>query len=145
MSYQNLGSLNRLLVELIVTNNPALSIQRYAMGRSNLDINKLDPANIRIDANTGSVNSPQPYQKMQLTINILKTTGGAAQAWEEQVQKSALVGDVVAYTDSAIYGPFTLRNCSVDNIQPGMMDGNTATVVLTLTGDYVINNDQWSI
>lgn len=144
MAYQNLGNLNRLLTSLIVTSSPSLSISNYSMGRGLLTLSRQDPANIRIDANTGSVNSPQPYQKAQVSIQILKTTGSAAQAWENQMLSSVLIGDIEVYTDSTTFESFKLLNCSIENIQEGTFDGNSATVDLMIVGDMQINNAFWA-
>jgi hypothetical protein len=143
MQYPNLGVLNRLLTEVVVTSNPSLNISNYCMGRSTLSVNPLDPVNIKYDANTGTVDSVQPYQKVQVTIQILKTIGTAGAAWEAQKNKNARIGDLTVYSDSTNYPQLTLRNCAIDNINYGSFDGGSPTVDLMITGEAQINSDYW--
>lgn len=137
------GLLNRVLTNVVVTNFPALSVTAPFMSKSLAQLTFDAPAVDQIATATGIVNSPVPYVMGQLVVNILRSQS-VASLFYAQWQADAVIGSVTAYSDSTTLPPFTLKNCSILDIDPGAFDGQDPTTKVTIKGVYYVNSDLWS-
>lgn len=141
------GNLNKLKASLLWTNFPSLNVTPPYLGTEGIGLVFEGRAVARLPSMTGIVNSPEPYQPVMVTVNLLKTQA-LAQLYEEQKQTNSVLGagtlrpDVS--TDSAGLGPFELLNMSIDNVRELRMNGSDSGYVVTLGGYYLINSQLWN-
>ena len=138
------GNLNRLRATLLWSDAPELNITPSFLGQGGLSISFDGEATGRIPTMTGIVNSPEPFQGVTITANLLKTQSLAA-AYETRKQNNTLIGGGTLRADvqGGGIGPFELLNMSVSNVREISMNGGDAGYVVTLGGYYLINSQLW--
>ena len=116
------GTLNRLLTSIKVISNPGLNITRGYFANRMATITFEGQATDYIDAQTGGVQSPRPYQSTSVLAYLLKSQP-LSQSWESQRLTSTSIGDVVVTTDSPVLGPYYLSNCVLMNVNELNLSG----------------------
>ena len=75
---------------------------------------------------------------MGVHINLLKSQA-LANAYEQQLQAQATIGDIIVRTDSVTLQSFTVYNSSIINVEELDFSGTTADYMVTLEGYYPVN------
>jgi hypothetical protein len=100
-----------------------------------------------INTMTGAVTSLEPFQKVELRAQLIKTQSLAA-AYKLQIENSALLGDGTVRPDLATsspgLGPWQLSNMAIESVEPVELNGVAAWYILTLGGYYSINQSAWN-
>lgn len=138
------GSLNRLRASVIWPAFPALNVTAPFLGKEGIRLALEGEATVFIETMTGAVTSPQPYQLIALTINLIKSQP-LAEAYKSQVELSALLGDGVVRPDATPLSPYQLTNCSIQNVRELNFDGSDAGYAVALKGYYNINSALWNL
>lgn len=138
------GSLNKVRAHIVVPAYPTLNISPSYMGDDGFTLDIDEDMVRQIKTMTGLVNSPEPYVEATCTINLLRTQALSLQ-WMQQAENTAQIGRIVAHSDSAAFTGRTVHNCSILKVQPGRMNGSTATVDAIIRGVYYVNNSMWSL
>lgn len=137
------GLLNRVITSVVVAAFPALNVTSPFMAKGQAVLTFDGQAVEQVGTATGIVNSPAPFVMANIEVNILRSQGLAA-AFYAQWQASAVIGTVTAYPDSTALGPFTLSNCSIQDIAPGPFDGQDPTTKVSIKGVYYVNASLWA-
>lgn len=137
------GTLNRVRCHIVVPALTALNITASYMVKNFATISFDDAFSDQIPTGTGIVNSPAPYVLASISVGLIRTQS-LALAWLNQVNATAILGDVVVHSDTAAFPSITVNNASILHIQPGPYDGMDPTVQLALRGIYYTNNDLWN-
>lgn len=133
------GTLNRLKGSVLVETDDSLNVTAPFLGPEGITLAFEGTATAYYPTMTGAVTSPEPYQAVTLTVNLLKTQNLAAQ-WEAQRQKNSLLGDVTVTTDAAPLPSYDLINCSIENVRELKFAGTDPGFIVTVRGYYPINS-----
>lgn len=139
------GTLNRLKVSVVLASAPELNITPSYLGKEMLSTSFDGDATTSIPTATGAVQSPEPYQKVTITVHLLKTQN-LASAYKARMEANSLLGDITVWPDvqtgqGLTNYPFT--NCAIQGVREVKFDGMDPGWVLTLSGYYLINNNLW--
>lgn len=145
-----LGGLNRVIAGVQFDTFPGLNISASYLGKEGIRLVPDGMVTTKLPAMTGYVTSPEPYQVVTVTVNLLKSQALGA-AFKAQIENlTSLVGNFVVYPDTTVSDPnsgvdysYSLTNGIIENAVPGPFDGNDALWVLTLGGQYNINLGLW--
>ena len=113
------------------------------LGKEGISISFDGEATTTIDTMTGVVQSPEPYQRVTMTIHLIKSQALAA-AYKAQIELSTLLGDCIIRPDARELGPYSLSNGAISNVNPLKFDGTDAGWVLMGRAVYNINDSLWN-
>jgi hypothetical protein len=137
------GQLNRVLGSVNWIDQAALNVTAPFLGKAGISISFDGEATTFINTMTGQVQSPEPYQPILLTLNLLKTQN-LAQLYETQRRVSTFIGDGQVYPDvpqsSGGIPIYPIYNCAIRNIREMSFNGEDAGFVVTIGGYYLINS-----
>lgn len=139
----SLGSLNRLVASVTYQNFPSLNVTPSFLGRDAIRL-ALDGDAVRfLPVLAGLVPSPEPYQGVTLTLNLLKTQTLAA-LYKSQQESQCLVGNCVVRPDVATtLPPYDLINMAIETVRELSFSGEDASFTVTLRGYYLVNAQLW--
>jgi hypothetical protein len=137
-----LGSLNRLIASVTWPQFPQLNITPSFLGREAISLAFEGDATLFLPQLTGTVTSPEPYQRVTLTINLVRTQGIAA-LYEAQRQANSPLGPGVVRPDSSALPPYPLINCGILNVRELRFSGEDAGYVVSIGGYMLINASLW--
>jgi|SRR5580765_525948 len=139
-----LGNLNRLRANVIVTNNPALNVLNYNLAEGGITATFEGEMAKIIPAMTSTVNSPSPYQIVNLTLHINRAQA-LSTIWSQQYRSDTRIGQVILTFDSATVPEKVLHNCVITNLGSISMDGGNVSFDVTIRGYDVINESLWNV
>lgn len=138
------GVLNRILSAVYWDSSPSLNVTAPYLGKAGILLSFDGEATTFIATMTGQVQSPEPFQPILLTLNLLKTQQ-LAQLYETQRRKNTFLGNGQAYPDvpqaSGGIPIYPLNNCAIRNIRELNFSGDDASFVVTVGGYTLINSD----
>ena len=137
------GILNKVRTHIVVPGNVALNATASNMAKSQAVLTFEGPFVMQEETATGIVNSPQPFVMAQIVLSLLRSQALAG-LWIAQAQTASILGNVVAYPDSANFPAVTLENCSITDIDPGAFDGVDPATKITIKGVYRTNSIMWA-
>lgn len=138
------GTLNRLRASVSIPDRPELNITASFLGKDGISVSLTGDATLTIPTMTGTVQSPEPYMLVELTVALLRTQTLGNQ-YKLQMELNTLLGDFTVRPDSSILSPYTFRNGAIARVRELPMNGTDAGYVATLTGYYNINDDLWNL
>jgi hypothetical protein len=138
------GTLNRLRGSVTIADFPNLNITAPYLGKAGIRLSLDDPTTTIINTMTGTVTSPEPYQSVTLSINLLKTNG-LGEIYKKQIEDNTVIGNVTVTTDTAALSTYPLVNCAIESVRELDFSGEDAGYNVTIRGYYVINNSLWSL
>jgi hypothetical protein len=133
------GHLNRIAQSIVVQQFPSLLITGSFLGRRGIRWDPEGKAVDRIPTMTGAVNSPQPYQMVTVTANLLKSQN-LALLWRAQMELLAVIGPVLVTTDATNFLPYQLVDASIITAPPLDFAGTDADYNVVIEGTYYINS-----
>ena len=133
------GTLNRLKGSVVWQNFSALNVTAPFLNREGIRLALDGDATRFLPTLTGAVTSPEPYQMVTLTINLLKTQGLAAQ-YKRQMETQTVLGDCVVRPDTIALPPYDLVNCALESVRELSFSGEDAGFSVTVRGYYNINS-----
>lgn len=155
------GTLNRLVASVIWQNFPFLNVTPSFLNREGLRLSLDGEATRFLPTLTGAVTSPEPYQMVSLSINLLKTQPLSA-LYKAQMETNCLLGDGVIRPDVAIGGavsgsvitavtgqtggltPYDITNCALESVREQTYNGEDAGWTIMVRGYYLINSNLWN-
>jgi hypothetical protein len=144
--YQNPGNVNRLVASISWANFSGLTVTAPSLDKGGIDLTFSGGATGELDAMTGVVLSPEPYQKCNFTAHVLKTQPLAG-LFQAQLQLSALLGPCTIRPDLGAGGqglqPYSIQNSAIQTVNTITMNGTTAGYDLVFTGTYYINTSSY--
>src|ERR1700722_15846993 len=93
------GTLNLLRGSVVVTNFPSLNITAPFLGKAGIRLTFEGDTTLYIDTMTGAVTSPQPYLRVTVEADLLKTQN-LATLYKQQQELLSTIGDLVVYSDA---------------------------------------------
>lgn len=137
--FVQLGSLNKLLANVKFTTNPGLNIPAQYMSLDGLRVGFEGQAATPIDVMMGVVPSGNPYIRVTLRFGVVKSLA-IANAWKQQLESAAQVGDFVVRPDVAGFAAFDFSNGFILNPEELVLNGSDASFRLSLCATYYINS-----
>ena len=137
------GTLNRLRASVVWASNASLNVTAPYLGREGIRLALEGETTTFINTMTGAVTSPEPYQVVNLTINLLKTQGLAA-VYKGQMELSALIGDGTVYPDASTLPVYSIINCAIQSVRELSFAGEDAGWAVSIKGYYLVNSALWS-
>lgn len=138
------GTLNRLRGSVVWQNYPTLNVTAPYLSKEGIRLSLDGEATVFLPTITGAVTSPEPYQMITLTMNILKTNGLAA-LYQAQMVDTTLLGNGTVKTDTSSLPVFPLVNCAIEGVREMPFNGEDASFVVMIRGYYIINNALWNL
>jgi hypothetical protein len=138
------GTLNRVRGSAVFSSFPELNITASYLGRGMISLALEGTATTMLPTTTGLVTSPEPYQMVNVSINLLRSQPLSA-AYKAKMEKSTLMGPVNIITDSPTLPDYNLLNCAITGLRELPFTGEDAGFVVTLGGYYLINSDLWNL
>ncbi|MDE2105749.1 MAG: hypothetical protein KGL39_51470 [Patescibacteria group bacterium] len=138
------GVLNRLRGSVVLTDHPELNITASFLGEEAIRLALEGEPTTRIPTLTGIVQSPEPYQLCNVTVNLLKTQS-LADAYKKQYELSTLLGNITVRPDSSALSPYSLINCSLGPVRELSFNGRDPGFVVSMGGYYLINSSLWNL
>ncbi|MBG0863106.1 MULTISPECIES: hypothetical protein [Burkholderia] len=139
---QPLGTLNRVAAHVVFSSFPQLNIVPENLAKAGVSLEPQGAVVTIIEAMTGTINSPEPYVQVHLTIALNKTSP-VADLFKKQIEQYGVLGDVDVYTDTPALSKYSLRNVSIQSQGAVNTSGTDATFTVTLAGTWDINNSMW--
>ena len=139
----SLGSLNRLRASVTIPSFTALNVTAPYLGKEGISISIEGEAVTYLPALTGGVPSPEPYQMVRVTMQLLKSQNLAAQ-YKAQYELLALIGDITVKSDTVTYPTYTFTNCSIASMPNLKYNGEDPNCPIELRGYYLVNNSLWN-
>lgn len=136
------GVLNRLVASVTWPLFPQLNVTPSFLNREAIRLAFEGEATRTLPTLTGTVQSPEPYQMVSLTINLLKTQGLAA-LYEVQFALSTVLGPCVVRPDSTTLPTFDLFNVALQNVRELSFAGEDAGYAVTASGYVLRNSALW--
>lgn len=133
------GTLNRVIGSIVWQNFSSLNVTAPFLNREGIRLALDGDATRFLPTMTGAVTSPEPYQMVTLTINLLKTQGLAAQ-YKRQMETQTVLGDCVVRPDTKALPPYDLVNCALESVRELSFSGEDAGFSVTVRGYYNINS-----
>lgn len=137
------GFLNRVRGSFTVTDNPALNVSAYYLGREGISLRPDTAATDIIPTMTGTVGSQSPYQQVTATVHLLKTQS-LGTSYQKQFATDTALGEVVITPDATTFGNYTLLNCYLVNFNEMGFNGSDAGYVVTISGYITTNDNSWN-
>lgn len=136
------GTLNRLRASVVWESHPELNVTVAFLGKDMIGLALDGNATEFFETASGQVTSPNPYQAVTLTINLLKTQS-LADAYKRRQELLAILGNGTVRPDSSQLSPYEIVNCSIENVAPLKFSGEDANYVVTIKGYYNVNSSLW--
>lgn len=136
------GVLNRLVASVVWTSFPSLNVTPSFLNKEGIRLAFDGESTTFLPSLTGAVISPEPYQMVTLTINLLKTQT-LANLYENQRQTQSNIGDCVVRPDTTVLQPYDLTNCAIESVRELSFSGQDAGYAVTIRGYQLVNNALW--
>jgi hypothetical protein len=133
------GTLNRLNASVIWTNFPSLNVTSGFLMPNGITIAFEGVTTDFIRTMTGVVTSPEPYQMVTMTINLLKTQQ-LANLYEQQRQSNSLLGPCTVRPDANPLQPYNFLNMAIENVAGLDFSGTTPIFPVSCKGYMPINS-----
>lgn len=140
------GTLNRLKASVVLADAPELNVTPPYLGKDMISTALDGPVTTQIDTATGAVQSAEPYQKVTITIHLLKTQA-LAPAYKARMESNAILGDITVWPDvqpGQGLTPYGFTNCAIQGVREINFNGLDAGWVLMISGYYQINNSLYN-
>ena len=138
------GTLNRLRGSVTWVNFPTLNVTAPYLNKEGIRLALDGEATTFVPTITGAVTSPEAYQMITLTMNILKTNGLAA-LYQAQMQNLTTLGNGTVKTDTSSLPVFPLINCAIEGVRELNFSGEDAGFAVIIRGYWIVNNALWDL
>jgi len=135
----NQGTLNRLLASVIIPAFPELNVTSSFLGKEGVTISFQGDITLMIPTMTGTVTSPEPYQMATVLVRLLRTQP-LADAFKQQLETTALIGDITVRPDSRALSPYQFINCAISTVGDLVLNGTDAGYGVSIVGYYPVNS-----
>lgn len=139
----SLGVLNRVIASVTWQSFPALNVTASFLGREGIRLALDGEATRFLPQMTGMVVSPEVYQGVTLTINLLKTQS-LATLYKAQMEAQTAIGNCVVRPDSTTLPAYDLVNAGLEGVREQSYSGEDAGWVVTVRATYYLNSNLWT-
>lgn len=136
------GTLNRLLGSVAFVDAPELNVTASYLGEEGIGLGLEGETTTFINTMTGAITSPEPYQRANITLHLLRTQP-LADAFKQRMESNAIVGDLTVYTDSTTLSTYPITNCAIESVGALRINGKDAGFVVSIKGYYNVNSALW--
>jgi hypothetical protein len=134
------GVLNRVKASIVWTLFPQLNITAPFLGRDGISLAPDGAVTTFLETMTGTILSKEVYQKMTLTMHLLKPQP-LADLYKQQIETDAYMGDCTVRPDVTTgIGVWQLSNCSIQNYRDLAFSGRDEGFIVSVGGYYNINS-----
>lgn len=140
------GTVNRLRGSLSFPGLTGMNITASYLGKRLIAATFSGDAAMLIQTATGAAKSPEPYQEVELEVNLVKSQALAA-AWQvQQMTNSLIPGGAVWRTDAVPPGVslFNLDTVVIRGVRNIATDGASADYMLRFGALWYINATLWN-
>lgn len=140
------GSLNKVKGSVSYPNHPELNVTSIYLAPDMIRMGVEGNMTTMLPTATGTVTSPEPYLMGTVTLSLLRTQS-FSDLYKQQWEADSRVGNLTVRPDldSGVgISAFDFNNCAIESVREMPMNGTDATMVVTLRGFYVINNNLWN-
>jgi hypothetical protein len=139
-----LGTINRLLASVVWDSFPALNITPSYLAPEAIDMTLEGVMTTMLPTMTGFVTSGEPWMPLRLVVHLVRSQSLAA-AYKVQWEQNTRMGSGTIRPDvpSASLPPFIIDNAAIVNLNTLNFSGREAAFVVTITGQYQINQALW--
>lgn len=142
----DLGVLNRLAASLTFTAFPTLTVTSESLAKRAIALAPEGDATKFLEVLTGVVPSPEPFQMVTITVNLVRTLSICSD-YQAQLQSNTLLGKCTVRPDinpgTGGLQPFDVYNTSLMTFREMEFAGEEAAFVVTLRGAWYINQLLW--
>ena len=138
------GSLNRLRATVTIPNNPQLNVTPPYLGPNGVSMTLEGEVTRNLPTMAGTVTSPEPYQMVTVTIQLLRSQALAAQ-YKATQETNSLIGPITVRPDAVTLPDYTFQNCSITGTAPMTFNGGEPGYVVTIKGYYPTNSSLWNV
>lgn len=138
------GTLNRLRGSVVWNGFPNLNVTAPYLNKEGIKLALDGEATTFVQTITGAVTSPEPYQMITMTMNVLKTNG-LAKLYQAQMQDNCVLGNGTLITDTGALPNFQLVNCAIEGVRELSFAGEDAGFAVMMRGYWIINNSLWNL
>jgi len=132
------GVLNRLRGSVVFADNPAFNVTSPFLGKAGLRLALEGQATVYLPTLTGAVRSPEPYQMVSLSANLLKSQP-LANAYKNRMETDTFLGNATVRTDSVTLNVYEIINVSISALRELNLNGEDADYLITFIGYYSVN------
>lgn len=136
------GTLNKLLVSITWDNFPSLNITPSYLMPEGVDLTFEGQSTTYLNTLTGAVTSVEPYQLVRGVIHMIKAQA-LADNYRVQNETNTILGPCTIRSDSPVFGPYRLMNCSLIGAPTLMFAGRDAGYLIHFEGVYLVNTAAW--
>ena len=133
------GVLNRVRASVTIPAFPALNITAPFLGRRGISVVRNGPLTTTLPTMTGAVQSPEPYQPIRITAELVKAQSLAA-AYQAQEQLNVLLGALTVRPDTTALAPYSYINCAIEQVEELQLNGESYAYTVAITGFYLVNS-----
>ena len=137
------GTLNRLRASITWPNFANLNISSGYLGKMGIRLAFEGDSTTFIQTMTGTVPSPEPYMMITATAHLLKSQP-LAQAYKQQMELSALLGNGTIRGDTTPLTPWVINNASIQTVRELNFAGDDGDYAVTFRGYYLINSNLYN-
>jgi len=138
------GTLNRLRGSVLWSGFPQLNVTAPFLAKAGIRLAFQGKSVVYIDTLTGAVSSPEPYLHVSVSMALLKTQA-LADAYKDQWELLATLGDGVVRSDSKAMKPWQITNMSISEVGELTFNGEEVIYPVVCEGFYVINSALWDL
>lgn len=138
------GSLNRLLASVVVPSFTGLNVIPGNLGKRQISLAFEGQATDFIDTQVGAVTSPNPYLKVTIGIDLLKTQSLSVQ-WRTQMEVMSAIGFLNVIPDSIAFPTYNFFNCAIQGVRELSFAGSDASYMVVVGGYYNVNASMWNL
>lgn len=138
------GTLNRIRGSLSWINFPGLNVTASFLGPDGIRMALEGGASTMLPTLTGVVQSPEPYMMVNVTIHLIKSQPLAA-LYKTRMEDLAIMGEFVVRPDVTTLPPYDFQNGALENVREMGMNGRDHEFVISIRGQYLINNQLWNL
>ena len=135
------GSLNRIKASVVWNDNADLNVTAPYLGAAGIRLGLDGGTTVFLPTMTGAVTSPEPYQMITLSMNLLNTQQ-LADLYKQRMEVDARIGNGVVYPDVQRGGinSYQIINCAIESVRELNLAGTDASYEVSVRGYYLVNS-----
>ena len=140
------GSLNRIKASVVWANFQDLNVTASYLGAGGIRLGLDGGTTVFLPTMTGAVTSPEPFQMITLSMNLLKTQQ-LADLYKQRMEVDARIGNGTVFPDIQAGGinSYQLINCAIESVRELNFAGTDAAYEVSVRGYYLVNSSLWDV
>jgi len=138
------GTLNRLRATVTIPGSPELNVTPGFLGPNAISMTLDGEVTRTLPTLAGTVTSPEPYQLVTVTIQLLRSQALAA-SYKARQETNSLIGPITVRPDASTLPDYVFQNCSITDTGPMTFNGGDPGYVITMKGYYPTNSSLWNV